>query len=83
MDKIQLIKALNELILATGDEDIFEVWFMTGVPDSPSEEDFEFIANNETSFKETVNTFIRLSKHFKEGLNLYGNWYKGEILCGS
>ena len=70
MDKVEFVKALNELILATGDEDLFEV---------PSEEDFEFIANDEESFKETVNTFIRLSKHFKEGLNLYGNWYHGEI----
>ena len=81
MNKVDFVKFMNELILATGDEDIFEIWFMNGVPDCPSEEDFEFIANNEESFRETTNTFIRLSKHFKEGLNLYGKWYKGEIQC--
>ena len=76
MNKFELVKAMNELILATGDEDIYETWFMT-VPDVADDTDFKEIAESEELFKETVNSFIRLSKYFKEGLELFGTWYEG------
>ena len=73
MDKVTMLKAMHELIMATTDEDILDVWFMNGITD---EDDFKFIAEDEESFKEVVNLFIRLSKHFKDGLHLFGAWYK-------
>lgn len=76
MNKVELIKAMNEIVLATTDEDnVIDTWLRYGVPDEPTDEDFKFIANNEDSFKETVECFIILSKHFKEGLKLFGKWY--------
>ena len=78
MNRVEFIKALNEIILGLGDEDLIEVWLMGGVPDAPSEEDFEFIANNQDSFDETVNCFVRLSKHIKEGIKIDGKWYMGK-----
>ena len=66
MNKIEFIKALNELILGTADEDIIEVWYMNGVPDSPSQEDFEFIANDQESFDDVVNCSSFAVKHWLE-----------------
>lgn len=76
MDKVTLLKAMHELVMALGDEDLIETWLMVGMGDFPTDEDFEFVANNEESFAETVHTFIQLAKHFKEGIKLFGKWYK-------
>ena len=77
MNKVEFIKALNEIILGLGDEDLIDIWLMNGVEDCPTDEDFEFIANNQESFDETVNCFVRLSKYIKTGININGKWYKG------
>lgn len=79
MNKVEFIKALNELVLGLGDEDHLDYWFTYGVPDCPSDEDFEFIASNEESFDEVVNCFIRLSKYLKEGIYIDNKFYKGQI----
>lgn len=76
MDRVTLLKAMNELVLALGDEEQIEPWLINGIGDCPSEEDFEFVAENEESFAETVHTFIQLARHFKEGIKLFGKWYK-------
>lgn len=76
MNKIELIRVMNEIILATGDEDIYETWFLT-VPDTADENDFKDIAKSNKLFSETVNSFIRLSKYFKEGLKFFDKWYQG------
>jgi hypothetical protein len=77
MNRVEFIKALNEIVLGLGDEELIEGWLMNGVPDCPSEEDFEFIANDQESFDETVNCFVRLSKYIKTGIKINGKWYKG------
>ena len=79
MNKVEFIKALNELMLGTADEDIIEVWNMNGVPDQPDESDFEFIGNDAESFDDVVNCFIRLSKHLKDGVYIDDKFYKGNI----
>ena len=78
MNKVEFIKALNEIIIGLGDEDLIDLWLMNGVPDQPDQEDFEFIANNQKSFDEVVNCFVRLSKNIKEGINIDGKWYMGK-----
>ena len=77
MNKVEFIKALNEIIIGLGDEDLIEPWLCGGVPDCPSEEDFEFIAENQKSFDETVNLFVRLSKYIKTGIYIDNKFYKG------
>ena len=77
MNKVEFIKALNEIILGLGDEDLTDIWLMNGVPDCPSQEDFEFIANDRDSFDEVVNLFVRMSKHIKEGIYIDNKFYKG------
>ena len=62
MNRVEFVKGMNELILGLGDEDLIDIWFMNGVPDSPSDEDFEFIANNQESFNEVLKCFVKLYK---------------------
>ncbi len=46
--KIQLLKDMhNYIINEIDDEDAYYVWIENGVPDEPTEEDFEYIAEND------------------------------------
>jgi hypothetical protein len=76
MDKKNFVKFMNELILATTDEDVIESWIQV-VPDQADEDDFKDIAEDEELFLMTMNKFLNLSKHLKEGVKLFGNWYFG------
>jgi transposase len=58
-----------------------DYWF-NYVPDEPSEEDFQEIAEDKELFDAVVNCFIRVSRHLKEGINIDGTWYKGQIKIG-
>jgi hypothetical protein len=63
-ERIQYLKTMNDIIIDNGDEDIWETWIMLGVPDCPSEYDYEDIADDEECFYEICNLFERLKKHF-------------------
>lgn len=78
MNRVEFIKALNEIVLGLGDEELIEEWLINGVPDCPDEDDFEFIAENQNAFDETVNCFVRLSKYIKTGIKIDGKWYMGK-----
>jgi hypothetical protein len=78
VNKFELIKAMHEIILATTDERLYEIWDRI-VPDEADDTDFQDIADDKELFRDTVNCFIRLSKHFKEGLNFEGEWFMGEF----
>ena len=76
MDKVTFLKVLNELILATTDEDIIDSWLQV-VPDQADEEDLKEIAEDEQLFIYAVTKFLNLAKYLKEGVKLFGNWYFG------
>ena len=75
MDKVTFLKVLNELILATTDEDIIDSWLQI-VPDQADDEDFKEIAEDEKLFSWTMNKFLNLSKYLRDGVKLFGKWYK-------
>lgn len=58
--RLKLVKEMNEYILNTGDEDIYETWWMVGVPDGADEEDFEFFTDAD-EFKELCKLFGKLA----------------------
>jgi len=58
--RVKVLKELNDLILDTGDEDIFERWFMIGIPDGATEDDYREIANYIDSFREILDSFIKI-----------------------
>lgn len=58
--RLKLVKEMNAYILNTGDEDIYETWWMVGVPDGADEEDFEFFTDAD-EFKELCKLFGKLA----------------------
>ena len=59
--RIQLAKEMNQYILNLGDEEIWLHWIELGVPDAPSEEDYEFIAENDDEWVDLCELFGELT----------------------
>ena len=60
--RITLLKQMNEYIINLGDEEIWMHWIYVGVPDEPSEDDYEFIAENEEEWLDVCKIFGQLVK---------------------
>ena len=58
--RIRQLKAMHELMCAANDETIYMSWIICGVPDCPTEDDFEYIAEDEESYNECFDLFIKL-----------------------
>lgn len=59
-NRIALLKAMHEYILTEcQNEYTFDYWLVVGVPDEPSENDFEFIAGDDESFREVCMAFAK------------------------
>ena len=58
--RITQVKAMHKLMLNANDENIYMTWIMTGVPDEPMEEDFEYIAEDDQAYNDCVDLFIKL-----------------------
>lgn len=63
--RMNLLQQMHNFILSIGDEEIYEEWVTSCVPDEPSEDDYEFIASNETLWNEITEKFIQIIKHTK------------------
>ena len=59
-DRINVAKAMNKYILEKGDEEIWFDWIALGVPDCPTEEDYEFIASDDDEWMDLCKLFGRL-----------------------
>lgn len=60
--RIELLKQMNQYIINIGDEEIWMDWIAVGVPDEATEEDYEFMANDEVIWCETCEIFGELIK---------------------
>lgn len=58
--RVEILKKFHEYFIELGDEDLYMDWIVAGVPDEPSEEDYEYIANDISEFRETVQYAINL-----------------------
>lgn len=56
----EILRDMNNSILATGDENIFEVWFSEGIPDECDDEIYTEIAEDEDEYSRIKNVFIDL-----------------------
>ena len=54
------VHQMHDYIKNAGDESIYGVWITYGVPDNPSEEDFEFYADSAEDFKMLCSLFGKL-----------------------
>ena len=60
--KQNILGGMNSYIRELGDEDIWEVWIAYGVPDEATEDDLQFIADDDESWRETCSLFGQLIK---------------------
>ena len=65
-DRIEIAKAMNKYIINLGDEEIWESWITLGIPDCPSEEDYEFIASDDDEWTDLCKLFGILVKTDKD-----------------
>lgn len=56
----KLLKEMNTYIIEMGDEEIWMDWITLGVPDEPSEDDYEFIAENDDEWNDVCGLFGKL-----------------------
>ena len=64
-DKISLLKAMHKAIIEIGDESLYIPWVTCGVPDEPSEDDFEFIASDKQEFEDCLGWFTECIKRYE------------------
>ena len=59
--RVELLKEMNTYMLQLGNETLLRAWFLTGIPDCPDEEDFEFFATDDNEWNYIVRLFGRLT----------------------
>lgn len=59
--RVELLKGMNAYMLQLGNETLLGAWFLTGIPDCPDEEDFEFFATDDDEWNYIVRLFGRLT----------------------
>ena len=57
----KLLKKMNTYIVEMGDEEIWATWITLGVPDAPSEDDYDFIAENDDEWNDVCGLFGKLA----------------------
>ena len=57
----KLLKEMNTYIIEMGDEEIWATWITLGVPDASSEDDYDFIAENDDEWNDVCGLFGRLA----------------------
>lgn len=58
--RITQLKAMHKLMCNANDESIYMTWITCGMPDEPTEDDFEFIAEDDESYTDAFDLFARL-----------------------
>ena len=56
----EILRDMNNSILATGDEDIYDIWFSEGIPDMCDDETYTEIAEDEEEYNRIKKVFNRL-----------------------
>lgn len=59
--RVEILKGMNTYMLQLGNETLLGAWFLTGIPDCPDEEDFEFFATDDDEWNYIVRLFGRLT----------------------
>ena len=58
--RVEALKIRHNEIIDLGDEEAYEWWIAMGVPDEPSEDDFKWIASNDSEYEETLQLAKRI-----------------------
>lgn len=57
--RVVQLKAMHELMINANDENIYMTWIYR-MPDEPTEEDFEWIAEDDEEYKHCFDLFVKL-----------------------
>ena len=58
--RVAQLKAMHEVMVNANNENIYMSWVTCGVPDCPQDDDYEFIAEDNERYNETVDLFVKL-----------------------
>ena len=61
---IERLKAMHQLIRNIDNENAYMEWIVEGIPDEPSEDDFDFIASDEEEYNDCVNLFKEIIEEY-------------------
>lgn len=68
-ERTEVLRSMHYLISELNNENAYLEWISVAVPDCPSDDDYEFIAEDEDCFVTTVNAFKRIWKtYISDGL---------------
>lgn len=62
--RIAALKLCHNEIIEIGDEEAYEWWIAMGVPDEPSEEDFEWIASKDDEYEEVLRLYKKICHEY-------------------
>lgn len=66
--RLENVKLMHETMLCMNNENAYMTWIWT-MPDCPTEDDFEWFAEDEYQYNDLYSTFLRiLSRYIKDGL---------------
>ncbi|WP_346961323.1 hypothetical protein [Clostridium sp.] len=61
-NRVEALKSMHKLMELSNDEELYMVWVQEGVPDCPSDDDFESMAEDDEEYNRTVDLFLDLIK---------------------
>lgn len=64
--RVEILKAMHQYMMNVNDEEAYFHWITLGVPDEPSEEDYESIADDESDWEDIVKYFATLIKDYDQ-----------------
>ncbi len=67
-ERVKLLRAMETIARCVNDEDVFELWIIHGIPDgeikeNTTDEDLEWLAEDEDSMLDIMDTFVKLMKN--------------------
>lgn len=76
-EREEVVRSMHHLISELNNEDAYLEWISAAVPDCPSDDDYEMIAEDEDCFTETINAFKRIwDEYISDGLFIGKDLYK-------
>jgi hypothetical protein len=67
-ERLEAVKLMHETMICMNNENAYFTWIWT-MPDCPTEEDFEWFADDEYQYNDLYGTFLRLvDRYLKYGL---------------
>ena len=58
--RIAALETCHNEIIELGDEEAYEWWIALGVPDEPDKSDYEYIAENDEEYEETLQLYKKI-----------------------